>query len=75
MLIVDGVCIVQSPIYGLSSPYMYYGWRLTARLNVVEGGANGSGVGGYGITMQVITLVRAYLFYTMHYSKRWCTYG
>ena len=69
MPVADGAWIVHFPTYGLSSPYMYYGWRLTARLSVVDGGANGSGVGGYGITMRVITLVRAYLFYTIHYSR------
>jgi hypothetical protein len=67
MPVPDGPWIVQSPTYGLSSLYMCYGWRLTARLNVADEGANGSGVGGYGITMRVITLVRAYssILYTI----------
>ena len=66
MPIPDGAWIVQSPTYGLSSLYMCYGWRLTARPNVAEEGANGSGVGGYGITMPAITLARAYsLFCTL----------
>lgn len=30
------------------------------RLSEADGGANGSGVGGYGIIMRATTLVRAY---------------
>lgn len=30
------------------------------RLSEADGGVNGSGVGGYGITMRATTLVRAY---------------
>jgi len=45
------------------------------RLNAADGGATGSGVGGYGTTMQVITLVRAYLFNDVPSSERWHAYG
>jgi hypothetical protein len=59
----DRAGTVQSLDYGLSSPYIYYGWRLTGRPNVADAGANGSGAGDSGIIMRVIILVRAYLFY------------